>query len=92
MFPNLRKHSKNGYAHQLGQWFQLFNRLKITDNPRKSFHSIRHAFTDELKQAGVDSSIIAELIGHSHTTLTMSRYGKRFGVRILLDAISKLQY
>lgn len=92
LFPALKKHKKNGYAHQIGQWFRLFNREKITDNPRKTFHSLRHAFIDELKQKCVSTAIIVAIIGHSSGSITLERYGKRFSSQILLEAVKQIDY
>lgn len=91
LFPALSKHRKNGYAHQLGQWFQLFNRREVTEDPRKTFHSLRHAFADILKQKLVEPHVISELLGHSTGSISINRYGKRFNVNVLLDAIKKIQ-
>lgn len=91
LFPALTRHRKNGYAHQLGQWFQLFNRKEITEDPRKTFHSLRHAFADILKQQLVEPHIISELLGHSTGSIAITRYGKRFNVKVLFDAVQKIQ-
>ncbi len=84
----------NGYSNNFGKWYQRFNREFVTTNPKKVFHSFRHVVTDTLKQAGVQDSIIAELVGHSQGahSMTMSRYGKRYQPRVLLEAMKHLDY
>ncbi len=79
---------RDGYAQAFSNWFQRFNRAHITDDPRKVFHSFRHTVADTLKQKGVAEPIIAELLGHAATSITMGRYGKRFQPRIIRDALS----
>jgi integrase len=79
-------------AHQFGQWFQRFNRKRITTNPKKVFHSFRHSFINSLKQRQVPEDVIKELAGHSLGSITLGRYGKRYEPGILLDALQKIEY
>jgi len=84
---------RDGYAHDFGKWFQKLNRASITEEPRKVFHSLRHTFIDTLKQAGIAEALIAEMVGHSNEkSMTMSRYGKRYQPRVLLEAMMHLDY
>ena len=68
--------------------------LSISKDPKKVFNSLRHTVADTLKQAGVEVSVISELLGHSHDkgSMTLSRYGKRYRPRVLLDALMMLDY
>lgn len=58
----------------------------------KSFHSLRHTFTDALKQVGVSEVVVAAMIGHEHGGITFSRYGKDFKPAVLIEALEKLSY
>lgn len=91
LFENLTR-KRNGYGQDLSKWFQRFNREFITENPKRVFHSFRHNVADSLKQQGVDDFIIAEILGHTHGSITMGRYGKRYQPQVLLAAIEKLDY
>lgn len=71
---------------------QRYKRKYITSDRRKVFHSFRHNFCDNLKQWGVEESIIAELVGHSNQSITAGRYGKRYRPEKLLKAIRHLDY
>ena len=94
LWMNLTWTDVNGYSNSFGNWYQRFNREYVTDDPKKVFHSFRHLVADSLKQAGVQDSLIAELVGHSHGShaMTMSRYGKRYQPKVLLDALMHLEY
>lgn len=94
LWPNLTWMDVHGYSNGFGSWYQRFNRKYVTDDPKKVFHSFRHLVTDTLKQAGVQDSIIAELVGHSHGnhSMTMGRYGKRYQPRVLSEAMVHLNY
>jgi integrase len=91
LWPNLKKR-RDGYAQDFGRWYQVFNRENITDDPKKVFHSFRHTITNNLKQRGIEESIIAEIVGHATGSITMSRYGKRYEPKKLMDALKKLDY
>lgn len=56
------------------------------------FHSLRHTFTDRLKQNSVSEPIIRQLVGHGEQAITLGRYGEPYGVRALANAISQLDF
>jgi len=91
LWLNLKK-DRDGYSHYFGKWFQRFNRKNITQDPRKVFHSFRHAFSDNLKQQGIETKIIDALLWHKDYHLSTSTYAKPFSPGILLHAISKVNY
>ena len=80
------------YSQDFGKWYQRFNRKCVTANPKRVFHSFRHCLADRLKQAGIQETLIAEILGHSIESVTMGRYGKRYQPKVLLDALVKLDY
>ena len=92
LFPRLVRRDIDGYCPALGNWYGRFNRKYITNDPLKTFHSLRHSFADTLKQQGVQESVISELMGHANDSITTGRYGKRYQPRVLLEAIVMLQY
>ena len=94
LWMNLTWMDIHGYSNGFGKWYQRFNREYVTDDPKKVFHSFRHLVTDTLKQAGVQDSLIAEMVGHSqgNHSMTMSRYGKRYQPKVLMEALMHLDY
>lgn len=82
----------DGYSNGFGKWYRIFNRQFVTDDLKKVFHSFRHTVADTLKQAGVQESVISEILGHTHKSITTGRYGKRYQPSVLLEAIVKLDY
>lgn len=93
LWINLSWRKADGYSNSFGNWYRRFNRELISKDKCKVFHSFRHTFTDELKQAGVQESIIAEIVGHTNEgSETMGRYGKRYQPRVLLNALMLLDY
>jgi integrase len=92
IWPQLKYDKTNGYGYLFQKWFQRTNRSKITTNPKKTFHSFRHSFTDNLKQKEINGQLISEIVGHSTDSITMNRYGKSYNLRIMLDAMNQLDY
>ena len=65
-------------------------KLKFKDMDKKSLYSLRHRFATQLIQKGADSSIVSELMGHSHSTMTLSRYSTGFSVKQLQEVVEIL--
>ena len=91
LWENLKK-GRDGYGQQFQRFYGRFNRRYITDDKQKVFHSLRHNFTNNLKQHGVEESKIAELVGHSVASITLSRYGKPYEPQVLLESLKLLDY
>lgn len=84
---------KGQYGKKFGNWYsQSFNRIYVTDDPQKSFHSFRHTVSDTLKQAGVQEVVIAEILGHKNDSITTGRYGKRYNPTLLLNTLTILNF
>lgn len=92
LFPLLVCHPVNGYGHHVGKAYATWNRKFITNDKMKTFHSMRHAVANELKQSGVAVELISELLGHRVESISMGRYGKKFRPEALLEAIKKLPW
>lgn len=92
MWMNLKRRDADGYGSAFGKWFQRFNREHVTTDKAKVFHSLRHTVTDTMKQAGIQEVVISEIMGHANDSMTMSRYGKRYQPKVLLEALMHLDY
>lgn len=92
LWMNLAHIHLHGYTNSIGKWYQRFNREFVTEDPKKVFHSMRHTVADTLKQKGVSEAIIAEILGHSHASITTGRYGKRYQPKVLLEALINMNY
>lgn len=91
LWENLTK-GRDGFSHKFGKWYQKFNRDHVTTNPKLVFHSFRHNLANTLKQKGVQEITIAEIVGHTTDSMTMSRYGKRYQPKVLLEALKLIDY
>ena len=99
LFPTLYKERYHGYGRQMSKWFSKWNRQYITEEKRKTFHSIRHSVSTALKYASaqkdsdnISAELISELLGHHQGRISIARYGKRFPPKILLKALLKLPW
>ncbi len=64
---------------------------KKTLGTNGTLYSLRHSFATHMAAKGVEPYIISELLGHSHSGMTLGRYVKGFDVKILKNAIDKLE-
>lgn len=52
------------------------------------FHSFRHTLIDDLRDAGVQDSLIKRIAGHEVGSVTFSVYGSCSPVRAMADALN----
>jgi len=69
---------------------KVINKLNFKDTDKKSLYSLRHSFATELIQANANSNMVSELLGHTHHTMTLTRYAKGFSTKQLQDTIELL--
>lgn len=61
------------------------------ENDRLVTYSLRHTFATGLKYADVQSELLDELLGHKVEKLSTGRYGKRYPVDKLREAVERLK-
>jgi integrase len=76
----------------LTTWFSRYRRSVGIDDKRRTFHSMRHNFRQGLSEAGVQDSVVSDLMGHADSSMTHGRYGSRASVARLRDAIELLDF
>ena len=86
VFPELEA-VRGKLGHAPSKWFGRYKtKLGITD-PRKTFHSFRHTLIDDLRDAGVQDSLIKRIAGHEDAAVTFSVYGSRTPLKAMLEAL-----
>ncbi|KQB10589.1 site-specific integrase [Vibrio metoecus] len=88
IFPEL-KNSRDGFGSGASKWFGRL-KLKLGFGKGYDFHSFRHTFATELKNADISSVIAGELLGHAQQNITYDRYGKTIHLEKLKLVIDKL--
>ncbi|MCY1286519.1 Phage integrase family protein [compost metagenome] len=89
LFPDLEA-TRGKFGHAPSKWFSRYKtKLGITDT-RKTFHSYRHTFIDDLREAEVQDSLIKRMVGHEDGSVTFGVYGSRLPLKAMLAAISKI--
>lgn len=63
--------------------------MGITD-PKKTFHSFRHTMIDDLRDAGVQDSLIKRIAGHEDSAVTFGVYGSRVPIKAMVEALGHL--
>jgi integrase len=90
LWQNLKINIYGRYSSAYTKRFGRFKRGIGIKDSQLTFHSFRHTFANELKQIDVSEHLIAQLIGHSNSSITMSRYGKEYEVNKLSEAVERL--
>ncbi|CAK3251597.1 Site-specific integrase [Vibrio crassostreae] len=88
VFPEL-KYERDGYGTSASKWYGRYKKL-FGFGRGLDFHSFRHTFATELKQLLVPQTVVSELIGHCHGSITFDRYGKDLTLPSLNDHIVRL--
>ena len=84
------KLGSDGYIKNVSRFFNVKWLPEIgVKTSKKSFHSLRHTFTNELKQSGVNEQLASELLGHASQSITYGRYGKESRIEVLLRRFQK---
>jgi integrase len=92
LWPDLFRGNDGFFSSPFSKWFGRYkHRIGLT-NPKLTFHSFRHTAINHLKQAGVEETLIKELVGHANRSITMSRYGKPLNAKRMLTIVEKLRY
>jgi len=89
VFPELEA-VRGKLGHAPSKWFGRYKtKLGVTD-PRKTFHSFRHTLIDDLRDAGVQDSLIKRIAGHEDGAVTFSIYGSRSPLKAMLEALMQI--
>ncbi|EWC41918.1 site-specific integrase [Stutzerimonas stutzeri] len=89
LFPELEA-VRGKLGHSASKWFGRYKaKLGITDT-RKTFHSFRHTFIDDLRDAGVQDSLIKRMVGHEDSSVTFGIYGSRTPIKAMVEALKHI--
>ncbi|MFO3723802.1 tyrosine-type recombinase/integrase [Pseudomonas sp. HLMP] len=90
LFPELEAvRGKRGHA--ASKWFGRYKAKQGITDPRKTFHSFRHTFIDDLRDAGVQDSLIKRMVGHEDSSVTFGIYGSRTPIKAMVDAMKHIK-
>lgn len=91
LFPELEP-VRGKLGHAPSKWFSRYRiKMGITD-PKKTFHSFRHTMIDDLRDAGVQDSLIKRIAGHEDSAVTFGVYGSRIPIKAMVEAIQHLRF
>ena len=63
----------------------------VKPDTRRTFHSFRHTLIDNLRDAGVQDSLIKRIVGHEDGSVTFSVYGSRSPLKAMIEAMSQVK-
>jgi integrase len=76
----------------LADWFPKYRTRVGVSGKKKTFHSLRHTFSQCLADAGAQDSAISDLMGHADGSMSTGRYGSRANVSRLRDSVELLDF
>lgn len=94
LFPDLKPRKVGSdirWTTNYSEWWARYRGQMGLDDPRKPFHSFRHAFKDAARNSDVERSKYDELKGHVDGT-TSGRYGMGSSLTDFDRALQKIQY
>jgi integrase len=89
LFPEL-KPVRGKLGHAPSKWFGRYKTKQGITDPRKTFHSFRHTLIDDLRDDGVQDSLIKRIAGHEDGAVTFSIYGSRSPLKAMAEAMSQI--
>ncbi|MDI3356883.1 site-specific integrase [Pseudomonas sp. UYIF39] len=90
LFPELDA-VRGKLGHAPSKWFGRYKTKHGITDPRKTFHSFRHTLIDELRDAGVQDSLIKRIAGHEDAAVTFSIYGSRSPLKAMAEALQRIE-
>ncbi|MVW87737.1 site-specific integrase [Pseudomonas sp. PB101] len=89
LFPELEA-VRGKLGHAPSKWFGRYKTKQGITDPRKTFHSFRHTLIDDLRDAGVQDSLIKRIAGHEDGAVTFSIYGSRSPLKAMAEALGHI--
>lgn len=91
VFPDLLRNPRGKTTAAWSKWWGRYTaKIGIID-PRKVFHSFRHAFKDACRAAGIEEAIHDALTGHAAPHVGRS-YGRGYSLAVLAEAMVTLDF
>jgi integrase len=90
LFPELEP-VRGKLGHAPSKWFGRYKTKQGIADPRKTFHSFRHTLIDDLREAGVQDSLIKRIAGHEDAAVTFSIYGSRSPLKAMAEALQRIE-
>ena len=90
LFPELEP-VRGKLGHAPSKWFGRYKAKRGIDDSKKTFHSFRHTLIDDLRDAGVQDSLIKRIVGHEDSAVTFGVYGSRTPLKAMLEALQHIK-
>jgi integrase len=89
LFPELEP-VRGKLGHAPSKWFGRYKTKRGITDSKKIFHSFRHTLIDDLRDAGVQDSLIKRMVGHEDSAVTFSVYGSRSPLNSMVNALQHI--
>lgn len=91
LFTEIKKGANGDYSQNVSKHFGRYFKTIGIKTPRTTFHSLRHNFTDALREAEVEDSHIKAFLGHADTSTT-AIYRSGVPLKVLAKDIQRVSY
>ena len=91
LFPDLKRGCHKKLTASFSKWWGRYARQVGVTDPRKVFHSFRHAFKDACRAARVTEEVHDALTGHAGGGVGRS-YGSGVPLEVLAEGVGKVRY
>jgi integrase len=93
LFPELERGGPDGrFAYEFTKWFTEFRKAIGFYEPGRDFHALRHTASTALFNGGVDTSLVAAIMGHAQQGVTAGVYLSGYKLAGQAAAIAKLDF
>lgn len=89
LFPELQQ-VRGKLGHAPSKWFGRYKNARGVTDSRKTFHSFRHTMIDDLRDAGVQDSLIKRIAGHEDAATSFKIYGSRIPLSAMVQALNHI--
>ena len=86
-----RETGKGTYSSNISSWFRIFKK-SLGFCKQKVFHSTRHTAINNLKQQRINKIDIAEIAGHSNSSITIDGYSKEYNIETKQPIVNMITY
>lgn len=90
LFPDLQP-VRGKLGHAPSKWFSRYKAKRGVTDHKKTFHSFRHLFIDDLRDAGVQDSLIKRMAGHEDAATSFKVYGSRMPMNAMYEALTHIE-
>lgn len=93
LWPELSRGGADGkLSVSISKWFGRYVTGLGLDDPALVFHSFRHSLATALRGEGVAESLITDILGHEHGSISFRVYAEKGAVKPMYEALCRISF